>query len=146
MSIKAMSGHGTIIAYEQTAGAAFTDIAELRDITIPEMMRNEFDATTQSEDIDSYALGVLRRGPVTFSLNFLPKDATHDHLTGLYKHLIDNVLAGYRITPPGASPHVYIMSGQVQAISPTAPVDGLLAADVTLRMSGAMSIGGVDID
>ena len=146
MSLEALSGHGTIVAYEQTPGAAFTDIAELKDITIPEMMRNEFDSTTQKEDIDSYALGVLRRGPVTFSMNFLPKDATHDHLTGLYKHLIDNVIAGWRITPPGATPHLYIMSGQVQSITPTAPVDGLLTADVNIRMSGAMSIGGVTID
>ena len=37
------------------------------------------------------------------------------------------------------------MSGQVQGIAPTAPVDGLLSANVTLRFTGKMMIGGVTV-
>ena len=138
-----ISSHGTLVAFQKTPGGAFTDIAELGDITPPEMMRNEFDATTQEKDIDSYVLGVLRRGAFTVPLNFLPTNDTHDHLTGLYKHLIDNTITGYRVTFPDAT--AWVMSGQVKGITPKAPVDGKLAADVTLRFSGLMSIGGVSI-
>lgn len=142
----AISSHGTIVAMQLTPGGAFTDIAELGDITPPAMSRNEFDATTQEKDIDAYALGVLRRGAFTVPLNFLPDNNTHDHLTGIYYHLIHNIVSGYRVTFPNEpTPTVWIMSGQVQSITPNAPVDGKLSAQVTLRFSGFMTIGGVVI-
>ena len=139
----AISSHGTLVSYQATPGGAFATIAELGDITPPALSRNEFDATTQEKDIDSYALGVLRRGALTVPLNFLPTNGTHDHLTGIYKLLVANTVTGFKVTFPDAT--VWVMSGQVQAIAPKAPVDGKLSADVTLRMSGLMSIGGVSI-
>lgn len=135
----AISSHGTLVAVQLTPGGAFTDIAEQGDITPPEMMRNEFDATTQEKDIDSYVLGVLRRGAFTQPLNFLPDNNTHDHLTGVYKLLTENTVTGWRITYPDTTQ--WIMSGQVQALTPGAPVDGKLSLDMTLRFSGAMQIG-----
>ena len=143
MSI-AISSHGTIVSRAKAATpTVFEDIAELGDITPPELSRNEVDATTQDKDIDSYVLGVLRRGAFTVPLNFLPTDGTHDHLTGLQKAIIDNSIDGYKVTFPDATE--WVMSGQVQAVAPKAPVDGKLAADVTLRFSGRMTINGVVI-
>ncbi len=139
----AISSHNTIVAVQLTPGSSFTDIAELGDLTTPEMMRNEFDATVQNRNIDDYVLGVLRRGPFTFPINYLPTNNTHDHLTGLMKLLIDNTVTGFKVTFPSSV--VWVMSGQVQAIKPKEPVDGKSEADVTLRMSGLMSIGGVSI-
>lgn len=141
------SAHGTLVEVQQTPGGAFTVIAELGDLTLPELSRNEFDATVQNRKTDDWVLsGIMRRSPLTVPLNFLPSNATHDHLTGLYKHMIDNTITGYRITvPPEGTDDgiVWVMSGQVQAIRPTAPVDGKLAADVTFRFSGLMYVGGV---
>jgi hypothetical protein len=137
-----ISAHGTLIARAPAATpAVFTTIAELGDFTLPEMTRNEFDASVHNRNIDNYVLGILRRGAMTFPFNFIPTDPTQDHLTGLYKAIIDNAIDGYRVTLSDGTP--WIMSGQVQAIKPTAPVDGKLTADVTLRFSGYMSIAGV---
>lgn len=146
MSLNALSGHGTKIDYQATPGGAWSEIAELRDITSPGLSRNEFDATTQNEDIDSYVLGVLRREPVTISINFIPSNATHDHLTGLKKLIIDNVRTGFRFRYPDAGAGNLIASGAVSAVKDTAPVDGLLSADVTVRFSGAMLIGAIVVD
>lgn len=143
MSVNALSGHGTLVSYQQTPGGVFVDIAEQGDITPPEMSRNEFDATTQNENIDSWVLGVLKRGAFTTPLNFLPSDATHDHLTGVYHLLIANVMTGWKMTFPEGTE--WIFSGQVKGISPKAPVDGKLSADVTIRFSGLMIIDGVII-
>lgn len=143
MSVNGLSGHGTIVAVQLTPGGAFTDIAELGDITPPETSRNEFDSTTQNENIDSFILGVLRRSALTFPLNFIPSNNTHDHVTGLYKLQADNVMTGWRNTYPDGTE--WIMSGQVQALKPAAPVDGKLAMDVTIRMSGVMTIDGAVI-
>lgn len=146
MSVNQKSGHGTMIAVQLTPGGAFSDIAEMGDVTPPSLERNEFDATTQNEDIDAYVLGVLRRGLFTVPLNFIPDEGTHDHLTGVQKLLIDNTMTGWRVTFPQVTPSVvWIMSGQVKSFVPTAPVDGKLAADVSIRLSGQMSIGGVTI-
>jgi len=141
MSVNALSSHGTLVERQPTPGGVFEVVGELGDITPPETMRNEFDATTQTEDIDSYVLGVLRRGALTFPINFIPTDASHDHLTGLYMNQFDNVMTGYRVTFPDGTP--WVMSGQVQSIKTGAPVDGKLSADVTIRFSGLMTVGGV---
>ena len=146
MSVNQLSGHGTILAVQLTPGGAFTDIAELGDITPPSLERNEFDATTQNEDIDAYVLGVLRRGLFSVPLNFIPDEATHDHITGVQKLLIDNTMTGWKVSFNQVSPVIdWIMSGQVKSFVPSAPVDGKLSADMSVRLSGLMSIGGVVI-
>lgn len=139
----ALSSHGTIWAIQETPGGAFTDVAQLGDLTLPELSRKEFDASVHGKNIDQWVLGILRRGPFTVPINFIPDEGTHDHTTGLYKLLIDNTITGHRVTFPDGTP--WIMSGQVQAIKPKAPVDGKLEADVTMRFSGFMSIDGVII-
>lgn len=145
----AISAHGTLVARAPKATpTSFTTIAELGDISLPGLMRNEFEALTQNRNIDAYILGVMRREPFTVGLNFLPADPTHDHLTGLYKAMIDEPppVDGYRFTfPPGSGGPIWVMSGQVQHIAPKAPVDGKLSADVTIRMSDIMAIGGITV-
>ena len=137
----AISGHGTLVQRE-TAPGTFTTIAELGAVTPPPLSRNEFDATTQNLNIDTYVLGVLRRGQMTIPMNFLPTDGTQNHITGLYKALITEPppIEGYKIKYPDAGATEWVMSGQVQGIAPTAPVDGLLSANVTIRFSGRMII------
>lgn len=141
----AISSHGTMVAVQLTPGGAFTDVAEIENITPPELMRNEFDATTQNKNIDAYVMGVLRRGTLDFPINYLPGDNTQDHLTGMTKLLVDNTVTGWRVTFPDTAATKWIMSGQVKSIKPAAPVDGKLASTVSVRMSGLMSIGGVSI-
>lgn len=137
-----ISAHATLVARAPNATpGVFTTIAELGDIGVPELSRNEFDSSVHNRNIDDYVLGMLRRGTMTIPLNFIPTDGTHDHLTGLYKAIITNSIDGYRMAFPDNT--TWIMSGQVQSIKPNAPVDGKLSADVTIRFSGYMSIGGV---
>jgi len=146
MSVNQKSGHGTLVAVQLTPGGAFTDIAEMGDVTPPALERNEFDATVQNENIDSYVLGVLRRSAFTIALNFIPDNNTMDHLTGLQKLIIDNTITGFRVRFPQVTPTLdWIMSGAVKSFVPKAPVDGKLAADVTIRLSGLMKIGTVTV-
>lgn len=147
MSVNQKQGHGTMISVQLTPGGDFTEIAELGDVTAPEFSRNEFDATTQNEDIDSYVLGVLRRGLFTVPLNFIPDEETHDHITGVQKLLADNTMTGWKVSFPQVTPTLdWIMSGQVKSFGPiTGPVDGKLAATLSVRFSGVFTIGGVTI-
>jgi hypothetical protein len=118
----------------------YTDIAELSQVALPELSRNEFDSSVQNRNVDSYVLGMLRRKSVMLTLNFLPADPTHDHMTGLYSAIIANSIDGYKFYQT-FSGLIWVASGQVQAIVPKTPTDGKLEADVTIRFSGVMSIG-----
>ena len=146
----AIAGHGALIAVEQDpAGmqAVFTTIAELNsDFGQPEVSRGEAEATPHNDKIDTWVLGVLRRSPLVFSVNFIFDDVTHDHLTGLYNALDENETRGWQIRGPSglALSDEWIMSGAVQALAPTNPVrEGVRTMDVTVRMSGVMLIDGV---
>lgn len=141
----AISAHGTRVYVQLTAGGSWTEIAEMGDVQPPGLSRNEFDASTQDKNIDAWVLGVLRRSPMTMPLNFLPANNTHDHLTGLQKLMIDNTVTGFKIVFSDTGLTTWVASGQVQNFQPKAPVDGKLSADVTIRFSGVMMIGGVTV-
>jgi hypothetical protein len=141
-----ISAHGTIIARQAGGIGAFVDIGELGDLTPPDFSRNSIETTTHNDDIDQFALGVLRRSEVKFGINFIASGTvgdTHNHLTGLYQGIIDHSIDGWRITFPDGD--VWIFSGGVANIGKKAPVDGALTADVSIRPTGKMSIGGVII-
>lgn len=145
MSGTAISGHGTIIARAPNATpSTFTDIAELGgDIMVPDLTRKEIDTSIHNQDIDKYVLGMLRRSSITFPINYVASDGTHDNVTGLYAAIRTNSIDGYRITFPDGD--VWVCSGQVSAIKKKAPVDDKLSADVTIRPTGAFTINGMVI-
>lgn len=141
-----LSGHGAHIYRAPIATpAVFTEISEVGDITLPGLDHNEFDATSHNRNIDAYVLGVLRRDLFTIKLNFLPSDATHDHLTGLIKATVTNPVPvdGFRMLFPDLV-NTWTASGQVKSVNNIVlPVDGLSTADVGIRFSGRMVINGV---
>jgi len=136
-----ISAHGTIIRRQNDGVGAFVEIANLGDITPPSVGRNSIEMTTHNNDIDQYVQGVLRRGEVTFPMNFIPTDPTHDHLTGLYKSVIDHQVDGWQLEFPDGTD--WLFSGGISNIAPTAPVDGRLSANVSIRPTGPMMMDGV---
>jgi hypothetical protein len=141
----AISGHGTLLARApQASPTVFTTIAELNgDIAVPDLTRKEIDVSTQNRDIDTYVTGMLRRSSITFAINYIAIDPTHDNLTGLYAAMRQNTIDGYKVTFPDGD--VWVCSGQISAIKKKAPVDGALTADVTIRPSGGFTINGMVI-
>jgi hypothetical protein len=134
----AISAQGTLVARAPAATpTVFTTIAELRNITPPPLMRNPIETTSHNEDEESFVVGIRRKGEMTFALGFVPSLGTHDHLTGLTKAWLDGSRDVYRVTYPNAS--VWLFSGYVTNIAPSAPVDDGLTADVTIRPTGIMS-------
>lgn len=130
---KGISAHGTIIKRNGTA------IAELRDITPPPLTRKPIETTTHNSDDDSYVVGIRRKGELSFLLNFLPSGSdaspsTQDANTGLLAAWANGSKDLYEIDfPDGAK---WSFSGFVSNISPKAPVDGELSANVSIRPSG----------
>ncbi len=139
----ALSPHGTLIARE-TAPGVFTTIGELGDLTPPALQRPSTEVTPHNDNIDGYVVGVLKRGEVTFPINFIPTDGTHDESTGLIKSMDDSALDGWRITWVDAT--TWVFSGYVTNFAPSAPArEGVFSADVTIRPSGGHIIEGTAI-
>jgi len=141
-----LSGHGGHIYRAPIATpVTFTEISEVADITLPGFTHNEFDATSHNRNIDAYVMGVLRRELFQIKLNFLPSDATHDHLTGLLKACFTNPVPvdGFKIIFPDLV-NTWVASGQVKDVTNiTLPVDGLSTADLAVRFSDRMVINNV---
>ena len=147
----AIAGHGALIAIEQDpvgAPGVFTTVAELNgDITAPGISRPVTVVTSHQDNIDYSVLGVMTREPLTFSVNWLFDDPTHDHLTGITSKIGDNERFGLRLRGPGGTANTdeWIMSGQISNVGPIVnPVrEGARTADVTFVPSGPMIIDGV---
>jgi len=126
-----ISAQGTIIRRNGTA------IAELKDITPPSLTRNPLETTMHNSSDDSYVVGIRRRGELQFTINFLPQDeTTHAAASGLIKAWADGSKDLYEIdfTDGGA----WFFSGFVTQISPSAPVDGVLEAQISIRPTNGM--------
>ena len=131
----ALPSHGTIVAFRQNPGGPFVDITGVRDITFPRTSRKPSPIDTHKVRLDRYVMGSLRRDVLTFDMNFL-NHPTHDHLTGLYHHLIRNIRTDYQIRAGGVT---YGYRGNVTGISSQAPVDGLSVVTVRIRLSQPMT-------
>lgn len=129
-----ISAQGTIVARQSAGAGSFTDIAELRDFTPPALSRNTLETTTHNEDDDAYVPGIRRHGDMTMTLNFVPDNATQDHLTGLQASWFAGDRDVFRITYPDGT--IWLFSGYVTNFAPDAPVDDVLAVEVTVRPTG----------
>lgn len=128
-----VESHGTLL---KRAGAT---IAEVKDISGPNFSRGSIETTSHSSPgaWKEFILGTKENGEITFSVNFIPTDATHSATAGLLYDFINNVLGTYTLTFPDAS--VWTCTAYVMAFGVTAPVEGVLGANVTLKLSGAPS-------
>ncbi len=148
---RAIAGHGALIAIELTPVATpgvFTTVAELNgDIVAPGLNRPVTVVTTHQDNIDYNVLGVLSREPLTFGVNWIFDDPTHDFATGLGALIGANTFFGLQLRGPGglANTDEWIMSGQLSVVGPiTNPVrEGARTAEVTFVPSGPMKIDGV---
>ena len=137
MGANAVKSHGTIIARQANGTGAFVDIGELGDITPPPLTRNPIEALSQTDNDDYYVVGMRRTGEMTFGINFNPTLAAHDHVAGLIYSWEQGYNDGWRVTYPDADASTLIFSGYITNIAPSAPIDGILSASVTIRPTGA---------
>jgi hypothetical protein len=125
----AISAHGTLISRNGTT------IGEVRDITPPPRQRNTFEVTTQNDSDDSYVVGIRRKGEMTFKVNWLVSgDVTHGPSSGLQSAYANGSKDTYKVTYPDSSSELF--SGFLTNLAIGAPVDGELAADITIRPTG----------
>ena len=137
MATQAVSSHGTLLKLGDGADPeVFTTIAEVKDISGPEMSLNMEDATSHDsggwrEEIAT----LLEAGDISFDINYTA-DTTHETLqTAQY----NRERLSFQIVFPMDTPITKEFSGYVTGFGFGAPVEGILTASVTIRVSGAVT-------
>lgn len=135
----AVAGFGSLLKIGDGAGPeVFTTIAEVKDISGPSLSMATIDVTNQSSTGGwaEFIGGIKDAGEVTFDVNFLPADATHNAATGLIRDYNNRTKRNFQLVFPDAGATTWSFAALVTAFQPTEPIGDALTASVTLKITG----------
>ncbi len=115
----------------------FTPIASVSNITVPDESAPSIDTSHLKtlSNVRTFIGGMIDGGSITFTMHFLPKDASHDYLTGIRSNLGKNV--NFQIEFPDVDNTVYGFNAVVTNVGgETLGLDELIQSNVTLKISG----------
>lgn len=139
----AISSFGTFLKKGDggTPTETFATIAELGDIEGPDMSLATEEVTHQGSvgGWDEFVGTILSGGEVSFPINFLPSNATHDQVTGLQADMVNRTKRNFQVVYPDPGGNGYQFKALVTSFKPKAPVKGKLAADIKLKITGPVS-------
>lgn len=119
-------------------GESFTTIAEVRDITGPGLATAVEDVTNHdSSHWREFIPTIKEGGEITFDLNYYSA-ATQDQLrTDWGARTKRNFQLVFPLSPSGTETHSF--AAYVVGMEYAAPVEGVLAASITLQVTGAVT-------
>ena len=139
---QAIESHGTLVKLGDGGGEAetFATIAELGDIDLPEWGNEKEDVTVQTtpDRRRAYKTTLHKDMTVGFQINWDPADPTHNSTDGLMALAESGEAANFQIVLPDDAVTTFQFSASVETFKPSAPVQGILKADVVLAIDGAV--------
>lgn len=125
-------------AYGTVVKRSGTTIIQAQDIQGPELTAEALDATAHDSTAAwrEFVAGLIDGGEVAFTLFFDPDAATH---TSIRTDLVARLPVAHSVTFPDTTPAVASFSAIVTRFKPMAPVAGMLTAEVTIKVTGAVS-------
>ncbi len=117
----------------------FDDVAELQDIKGPGI-KVDFEEVTNHgspEGWEEVIPTILRAGEVTFDLNYIPSEGTHQDIVD---HMTHRDLVNWKLVFPDAGNTTWQFAAYVADFEPEAPVKGKLGSSVKLRITGKPSL------
>lgn len=135
---QAVWGYGTLL--QMNTGGGMTTIAEVFDIPVPQMQRDQVDVTNHSspDGYEEFIMTIKRSGEVTFKTNFF-RDPTQDEATGLISLFNNGVLTPFQVILAGGL-GTWSFSAYVKAFKGMEPVNAQITGECTLKPSGAMAL------
>lgn len=134
----AFSGVGTMFRRWDAVGAnGWETIAEINNITGPGMTRDTIDVTSldSTGGYREFIAGFRDGGTVVLAMNFTR--ATYDKMKLDFE---DDAAQGYEIILPDAESTSLEFQGLVTELPLTIPTDDKVTADVTIKVSGAVTV------
>lgn len=125
-------------AYGTLLKRGATTLAEVTNISGPNLSVDPLEMTSHDSAGDrEFIGGLMDGGEVTCEVNFLPANATHKQVIADMKA---RTVTTWSIVWSDGSSSTYSFSAFPTAFEPSAPVDGKLAASITLKVTGAVSV------
>lgn len=131
---------GTTLKIGGTAGTAVVNVTEFDG---PEQSAETIDMTAHdsSGSYREIVPSFLDGGEVTMTIQYDPAGATHKNAAGGLLYLYANrTSSSYALTFPSTPAASWVFTGYVTRFKPSAPLDGALTADVTIKVSGAPTL------
>lgn len=137
MSNSALGAQGLVIAFGDTGSPnAFSDIPEVFSIAGPDGQSSWIDTTDLSSTAKQGRPGLIDNGQIRLGINYLPDNAVHSAMRTAWAA---NTLKRVRLTFTDSTATKWEADIYVTGFSVRGEVDGKIQADVTLRISGAIS-------
>jgi hypothetical protein len=134
----ANDGFGVVL--QKNISSTWTTIAQLQDVTGPSRSKSVYQSTTKgsASRTHEYESGLRDSGEVTIAILYDPSLATHLALLADYNA---DTNADYRVAYADGSSYGDTFKAIVTNFVPNGPMDGLLSADVTLKITGVITNG-----
>lgn len=112
----------------------FTDVAEVKSISGPNMQTAMIDVTHMGSDNNSreFIPSLIDPGEISFDVNWLPGNATHVSLKNDQKN---RTKRNYKIVFTDSSATTYSFSGYVTGISISAAIEDVLGGSITVKLT-----------
>ncbi len=142
MTSSAIWAYGSILQLGDGATPeVFTAIAEITELTPPQMSRDDIDVTSHqsSDGYREFISGLRDGGEVSFKANWLPTNSTHDGTTGILETFNDDVNHNWKIILPNTLITI-AFSGFLTAFEPDLPLEEQAQLSGTIKVSGKPTI------
>lgn len=133
------TGHTLNDYWDSQVSAVFATVAEVVDTSGPSFEQATHDAPSQDITWMKKVAGLVTAGEVTFDVNLIPKEATHDDSTGLLSLIGLQYTTGFQLVYNDAgagTPSDWKLDAFCVGFDEDVPVDGILMASVTLQING----------
>ena len=139
MSVSPKAAKGTLVKIGDGASSeAFTTIAGVQDVDGPDLSgTDEYDATHHSSTGKEYVQGLKDAGELSFPLVY---DSDDTQQAALQAAGVADTLTNFQILLPDTGATLLAFAGRVKSFKFNAPVEGVLTANVTVRISGSITI------
>jgi hypothetical protein len=135
----ATTGHTSGDYWDFTAAPVYTTIAEVVDASGPSIEQATHDAPSQDITWMKRVAGLVTPGELSFDINLIPKDATHDDSTGLMSLIGLQYTTAMQLVYNDAGAGTasnWAFDAYVTSFNQDVPVDGILKASVTFQING----------
>lgn len=142
MATGAIAGIGTKLQIgDGGSPESFTTIAEVTEISGPSLGADTADVTSHDSELneggfEEHIVTILRTGEVTFTINYIPTDGTHDASSGLLNDYQNKTLRNFKLVFPDSSNTTWSFSAYVTGFEPSTSPSDQYDASVTLKPSG----------
>jgi hypothetical protein len=138
MSGNAIQAQGTLlkIGTGTAPSITYTAIKEIKSFTGPGGSAAVIDVTDLSSPAKEKRMGLHDEGQLSFTMNYLPDDTQHALLR---TNRAGRVLTPFNLTFTDATPLTWGFNAYITSFVVSGAVDGVIEANVTLEITGAIT-------